>query len=73
MAGQRISDEQSDAQKRVLLAKLQLEHDDLKEAISAMTAQGCDPLRIQRMKKKKLDLKDRMEKISSNIIPDIIA
>ncbi len=73
MAGQRVTDEQSDAQKRVLLAQLQLEHGDIKEAISAMIAQGCDPLRIQRMKKKKLELKDRMEIISSSIIPDIIA
>ena len=68
-----MDNDQDEAQRRVKLAQLQLEHGDVKVAIEAMTAQGCDPLRIQRMKKKKLDLKDRMEKISSNIIPDIIA
>jgi len=68
-----MHDDQDEAQRRMKLAQLQLEHGDIKAAIDAMTAQGCDPLRIQRMKKKKLDLKDRMEKISSNIIPDIIA
>ncbi|MGI9391603.1 MAG: YdcH family protein [Boseongicola sp.] len=68
-----MNDDQDEAQRRMKLAQLQLEHGDLKVAIDAMITQGCDPLRIQRMKKKKLDLKDRMEKISSNIIPDIIA
>ena len=68
-----MNDDQDEAQRRMKLAQLQLEHGDLKVAIDAMINQGCDPLRIQRMKKKKLDLKDRMEKISSNIIPDIIA
>ena len=68
-----MNDDQDEAQRRVKLAQLQLEHGDLKAAIDAMVAQGSDPLRIQRLKKKKLEIKDRMEKISSNIIPDIIA
>ena len=55
------------------LAQLKLEHDDYHAAIDAMTAQRCDPLSIQRMKKKKLDLKDRIKKAESTLIPDIIA
>jgi hypothetical protein len=34
---------------------------------------GCDPLQIQRMKKKKLVLKDRLKQLEDRIIPDIIA
>ena len=42
-------------------------------AINAMIATGCDPLQIQRMKKKKLALKDRLAQVEDRIIPDIIA
>ncbi|RUU30508.1 DUF465 domain-containing protein, partial [Mesorhizobium sp. M6A.T.Ca.TU.002.02.2.1] len=38
-----------------------------------MIAMGCDPLQIQRMKKKKLFLKDRLMALEDRIIPDIIA
>ena len=38
-----------------------------------MIAMGCDPLQIQRMKKKKLALKDRLANLEDKIIPDIIA
>ena len=34
---------------------------------------GCEALRIQRMKKKKLVLKDKISKLEDQIIPDIIA
>lgn len=68
-----MSDEQDQAELRVKLAQLQLEHDDYHAAIEAMLAQKCDPLKVQRMKKKKLHLKDQIEKAASRIIPDIIA
>ena len=68
-----MSDEQEQAQARMKLARLQLEHDDFHAAIDAMIAQRCDPLQIQRMKKKKLELKDRITKVKSTLIPDIIA
>ena len=45
----------------------------LDAAINAMIATGCDPLQIQRMKKKKLAVKDRMKNLEDRIIPDIIA
>ncbi len=38
-----------------------------------MIATGCEALRIQRMKKKKLAIKDKMTKLEDQIIPDIIA
>ncbi len=68
-----MGDDQEQAEIRVLLARLQLEHEDYGVAIDAMVAQKCDALTIQRMKKKKLALKDEIAKVSSRIIPDIIA
>jgi len=68
-----MSDEQEQAHAKMKLAQLKLEHDDFHAAIEAMISQRCDPLQIQRMKKKKLDLKDRVNKIESILIPDIIA
>ena len=38
-----------------------------------MIATGCDALRIQRMKKKKLAIKDKLTLIEDQIVPDIIA
>ena len=65
-----MSDDQDNAVARMKLAQLRLEHDDYHAPIEPMTAQKCDPLKIQRMKKKKLDLKDRIQKLASKIIPD---
>ena len=55
------------------LGRLRQEHDDLKLAIDAMIAVRADPLAVQRMKKRKLDLKDEVTKLSSRIIPDMPA
>ncbi|MEE9375604.1 MAG: DUF465 domain-containing protein [Rhizobiaceae bacterium] len=68
-----MADDQDKAQLKMHFARLKLEHDDFHAAIDAMIVQKCDPLQIQRMKKKKLDLKDRIEKLSSAVIPDITA
>lgn len=68
-----MEDDQDSAELRVQLARVQLEHDDYHSAIEAMIAQKCDPLKIQRMKKKKLRLKDEIIKLSSRVIPDITA
>ena len=68
-----MQDDQEQVELRMRLAQLQLEHDDLHAAIGAMIAQRSDPLRVQRMKKKKLTLKDQIEKIASKVIPEIIA
>lgn len=68
-----MQDDQEQVELKVRLAKLTLEHDDFHAAIEAMLAQRIDPLRIQRMKKKKLEIKDKMTQVASRILPDIIA
>ena len=68
-----MSDEQDQAALGMKVARLQQEHDDFHAAITAMIAQGCDSLQIQRMKKKKLEIKDALTSARSRIIPDIIA
>ena len=65
--------EQDQADVRLEFARLKQEHADFDAAINAMIATGCDPLQIQRMKKKKLTLKDRLKSLEDRIIPDIIA
>jgi hypothetical protein len=67
-----ISD-QEQADTRLEFARLRQEHADFDTAINAMIATGCDPLAVQRMKKKKLALKDRIAQLEDRIIPDIIA
>ena len=52
--------DQEQTEIRLEYAKLKQDHTDFDAAINAMIAMGCDPLQIQRMKKKKLALKDRM-------------
>ncbi len=65
--------DQEQSEIRLEYAKLKQEHTDFDAAINAMLATGCDPLQIQRMKKKKLALKDRLKSLEDRIIPDIIA
>ncbi|HEU4837785.1 MAG TPA: DUF465 domain-containing protein [Micavibrio sp.] len=56
------------------LAALEREHRDLDEEINRLASTPpVDLLQIQRLKKKKLTLKDQIQKIKSNILPDIIA
>ena len=50
------------------------EHRDLDEAIVALTEKGtADQLTLQRLKKKKLALKDRIALIEDRLTPDSIA
>ncbi len=65
--------DQDQAELRMSAAKLRQEHEDYDAAINAMITVGCDALRVQRMKKKKLAIKDTLTKIEDQIIPDIIA
>ena len=59
------------------LESLKGEHRDLDVAISALSEAGengsIDQLQIARLKKRKLQLKDRIAAIEDNLIPDIIA
>ena len=65
--------DQEQAEIRLEYSRLKQEHADFDAAINAMIATGCDPLQIQRMKKKKLVMKDRLSALEDRIIPDIIA
>ncbi|MBO0902716.1 YdcH family protein [Jiella sonneratiae] len=65
--------EQEQAALRLEVARLRQEHADFDAAVNAMEATGCDRLRVQRMKKKKLAIKDRLQDLEDQIIPDIIA
>jgi hypothetical protein len=65
--------EQDQAEVRLALARVKQDHNDFNAAIDAMIAMGCDPLQIQRMKKKKLTLKDRMTQLEDQVLPDIMA
>ena len=65
--------DQEQAELRLAVARLRQEHEDYDAAINAMIQIGCEALRIQRMKKKKLVLKDKLSKLEDQIIPDIIA
>lgn len=56
------------------LAVLKEEHRDMDEVISRlMTTPPVDFIQLQRLKKRKLALKDEIEQIESDLIPDIIA
>jgi hypothetical protein len=64
----------SDAAVRNELARLRQEHRDLDDAIEALQAQTRpDNLQIQRLKKRKLALKDRISALEDKLLPDIIA
>ncbi|UXM95499.1 YdcH family protein [Bartonella sp. HY329] len=65
--------EQEQVEVKLAVARLKQDHADFDAAINAMSAQGCDPLQIQRIKKKKLAIKDQLQKLEDQIIPDIIA
>ncbi len=53
---------------------LQREHRDLDDAITALDAGGrADALTLRRLKKRKLMLKDQIQRLSDEITPDIIA
>jgi hypothetical protein len=59
---------------REQLARLQQEHRDLDAAILALQESvGSDILQVQRLKKRKLQLRDRITFIEDQLTPDIIA
>lgn len=65
--------DQDQVELKMQMAKLKHEHADYDLAIRAMIETGADALSIQRMKKKKLVIKDKICKLEDQIIPDIIA
>lgn len=64
----------SDEELQSRLELLKIEHRDLDEAIAALIASGNpDQLRVARIKKRKLQLRDRIILLENQLIPDIIA
>ena len=56
------------------LEALRIEHRDLDEVIDRLIEKPpFDQLQLQRLKKRKLGLKDQITKLESRLIPDIIA
>lgn len=56
------------------LAALKLEHRALDEQIAALVEEGStDQLELARLKKRKLRLKDEIERMRDRSVPDIIA
>ena len=67
-----MAEEQEDLQKA--LEELKTEHRDLDVVIRQLSdATPIDIMRLQRLKKRKLFLKDSISKIESMLLPDIIA
>ncbi|HEU4704884.1 MAG TPA: DUF465 domain-containing protein [Sphingomicrobium sp.] len=66
-----MNDDETAAQQ---LAALKLEHRALDEQIAALVAEGAaDQLELARLKKRKLRLKDEIERMRDRSVPDIIA
>jgi hypothetical protein len=62
------------AQIRERLHALEIEHHDLDDVINRLSADPRqDQLQLQRLKKRKLVLKDQIQKLRARLIPDIIA
>ena len=56
------------------LAELESEHRDLDEVISRLSdGTPINQLQIQRLKKRKLNLKDEITRLHAKLLPDIIA
>ena len=56
------------------LEELRIEHRDLDEVIHHLIATSHhDAMRVQRLKKRKLKLKDTIAKVESQLIPDLDA
>ena len=72
-----MNDNPSEAEQDAIqaeLERLRLEHHDIEAAIDALIAVGAlDQLQIQRLKKRKLVLRDRIVFLEDQLTPDIIA
>jgi hypothetical protein len=62
------------AQIRERLLELRLEHSDLDDAIKHLSQNGSfEELKLKRMKKRKLQLKDQIARLEDKLIPDMLA
>jgi len=72
-SGAGLASEEEEAIRREI-AELRQEHRDLDVAIAFMIESGgADIVRVQRLKKRKLALKDRITRLEDRLLPDIIA
>jgi hypothetical protein len=55
------------------LHEMRSEHRDLDTVIARLSAQPIDQLQVQRLKKRKLMIKDEISRLESRLIPDNIA
>lgn len=56
------------------IIELQIEHRDLDEAIDRLASQsGVDELKLRRMKKRKLQIKDAISLLQMQLVPDVPA
>lgn len=55
------------------LTALRAEHRALDREVAALTEQGGDQLKLMRLKRQKLALKDRIARLEDQLHPDIIA
>ncbi|MEL6746851.1 MAG: DUF465 domain-containing protein [Pseudomonadota bacterium] len=65
--------EDEQAVSRVKLARLKTEHRDLDHAIIALEAAHADQLRLTRLKRQKLRLREEIQNLEDSLLPDIIA
>ena len=66
--------EEEKAEIRQRLQALEVEHHDLDDVIDRLTGDPAqDRLQLQRLKKRKLMLKDQIQRLRTRLIPDIIA
>ena len=72
MAQQELSEAER-AEIRRQIERLREEHRDLDAAIEALNNAGGDRLQMQRLKKRKLALRDRLTMFEDISTPDIIA
>lgn len=69
-----LDEDLSDAELQALVKQLKAEHRAIDKEIKALSETGVlDVLKIQRMKKIKLAMKDKISFIENQITPDIIA
>jgi hypothetical protein len=68
------SETEGDAATRARIAMLRQEHQDLDDAVRALSAGAVpDMIQIARLKKKKLALRDQITVLEDRLTPDIIA
>jgi len=70
---ERLTEEElNNIRKRVI--ELKLEHRDLDDAIEYLVTTGTfEELKIKRLKKRKLQLRDDIARLENTLIPDILA